>query len=200
MNPSTVPAAELEQLVKEADFGGREPPGRVGIFLALVAALWSLFQLLYASPLPFLIGTGIFNDTEARAIHLAFSVFLAFAAFPAFKRSSRTVVPFADWVLAVVGAFCAAYLFVFYQQLSTRPGQLTPMDFWVGLIGVAIMLEATRRAMGLGMLITTAIFLIYIFAGPWMPEVIQHKGATLQRFISHMWLTTEGVYGVALGV
>mgnify|MGYP003353838523 FL=1 len=74
MNPSTVPAAELEQLVKEADFGGREPLGRVGIFLALVAALWSLFQLWYASPLPFLIGTGIFNDTEARAIHLAFSV------------------------------------------------------------------------------------------------------------------------------
>lgn len=200
MNPSTVPAAELEQLVKEVDFGGREPLGRVAIFLALVAALWSLFQLWYASPLPFLIGTGIFNDTEARAIHLAFSVFLAFAAFPAFKRSSRTVVPFADWILAVVGAFCAAYLFVFYQQLSTRPGQLTPMDFWVGLIGVAVMLEATRRAMGLGMLITTAIFLVYIFAGPWMPEVIQHKGATLQRFISHMWLTTEGVYGVALGV
>ena len=70
----------------------------------------------------------------------------------------------------------------------------------VGIIGIAIMLEATRRAMGTGMLITTGLFLLFIFAGPYMPEVIQHKGASLQRLVSHMWLTTEGVYGVALGV
>ena len=65
--------------------------GGVGAILARGA--WSLFQLWYASPLPFALGFGIFNDTEARAIHLAFAVFLAFFAFPAFKRSSRTVVP-----------------------------------------------------------------------------------------------------------
>ena len=70
----------------------------------------------------------------------------------------------------------------------------------VGVAGVAIMLEATRRAMGMGMLVTTGFFILFVFAGPFMPEVIQHKGASLQRFVSHMWLTTEGVYGVALGV
>jgi TRAP-type uncharacterized transport system fused permease subunit len=70
----------------------------------------------------------------------------------------------------------------------------------VGLTGVAIMLEATRRAMGFGMLITTGLFLLYVFAGPYMPDVIQHKGASLSRFVSHFWLTTEGVYGVAIGV
>lgn len=193
-------APEIEQLVKEADLGGREPIGKVGAFLSLVAAAWSLFQVWYASPLPFVVGYGIFNDTEARAMHLAFAVFLAFAAFPAFKSSSRTVVPWADWVLSVIGAFCAAYLYLYYNELATRPGQPTTMDLTVGLIGVAIMLEATRRAMGMGMLITTGLFLVYIFAGPLMPEVIQHKGATIQRFVSHMWLTTEGVYGVALGV
>ena len=190
----------LEQLVKEADLGGREPAGAVGVFLALVAAAWSVFQVWYASPLPFVVGFGIFNDTEARAVHLAFSMFLAFAAFPAFQRSSRKVVPMSDWVLAVVGAFCAAYLYLYYNELAGRPGKPTAMDMTVGLIGIAIMLEATRRAMGMGMLITTGVFLVYIFAGPLMPEVIQHKGATVQRFVSHMWLTTEGVYGVALGV
>jgi len=198
--PTVAPATELQQLVKEADLGGREPGGAVGAFLALVAAAWSIFQLWYASPLPFVVGVGIFNDTEARAVHLAFSIFLAFAAFPSFKSSSRKVVPWADWLLASVGAFCAAYLYLFYNDLAMRPGQPTVMDMVVGLIGVAIMLEATRRAMGMGMLITTGLFLVYIFAGPLMPEVIQHKGATLQRFVSHMWLTTEGVYGVALGV
>jgi TRAP transporter 4TM/12TM fusion protein len=193
-------AAELEQLVKEADLGGREPVGKVGFALAALAAAWSLFQVWYASPLPFTVGFGILNDTEARAIHLAFAVFLAFCAFPAFKRSSRSVVPWSDWLLALVGAFCAAYLFLFYRDLAERPGSPTRIDIAVGLTGVIIMLEATRRAMGFGMLVTTGLFMLYVFAGPLMPEVIQHRGASLSRFISHMWLTTEGVYGVALGV
>jgi len=192
--------AELDQLVKEADVGGREAGGLVGTTLAAIAAAWSLFQVWYASPLPFIFGFGILNDTEARAIHLAFAVFLAFCVFPAFKRSSRRVVPWSDWVLALVGAFCAAYLFLFYRELALRPGSPTRMDVIVGVVGVAIMLEATRRAMGFGMLVTTGLFMLYVFAGPTMPEVIQHRGASAERFISHMWLTTEGVYGVALGV
>ena len=192
--------AELDQLVKEADLGGREPVGAVGVALAIIAAAWSLFQVWYASPLPFIFGFGILNDTEARAIHLAFAVFLAFCAFPAFKRSSRSVVPWSDWVLALIGAFCAAYLFLFYRELATRPGSPTRMDVIVGITGVVVMLEATRRAMGFGMLMTTGVFMLFVFTGPYMPEVIQHRGASLERFISHMWLTTEGVYGVALGV
>ena len=193
-------AAELDQLVKEADLGGREPTGKVGLGLAILAGAWSLFQVWYASPLPFTFGVFILNDTEARAIHLAFAVFLAFCAFPAFKRSSRSVIPWTDWLLALIGAFCAAYLFVYYKELATRPGAPTRMDIVVGIVGVAIMLEATRRAMGFGMLVTTGLFMLYVFAGPYMPDVIQHRGASLSRFISHMWLTTEGVYGVALGV
>jgi TRAP transporter 4TM/12TM fusion protein len=198
--PKPLPGDQLEQLVKEADLGGRDPGGRVGLFLSVIAAAWSLFQVWYASPLPFILRFGLFNDTEARAIHLAVAIFLGFAVFPAFRRSSRRRVPVTDWVLALVGAFCAAYLYLFYAELAQRPGTPTRLDFVVGLVGVAIMLEATRRAMGTGMLITTGLFLLYIFAGPYMPEAIQHKGASLQRFVSHMWLTTEGVYGVALGV
>ncbi|MDO9359600.1 MAG: TRAP transporter permease [Polaromonas sp.] len=191
---------ELDQLVKEADLGGREPGGKIGTGLAILAGAWSLFQLWYASPLPFMVGFGILNDTEARAIHLGFAIFLAFCAFPAFKNSSRSVIPWSDWLLAAVGAFCGAYLFLFYNQLATRPGAPTTMDITVGLIGVAIMLEATRRAMGFGMLVTTGVFMAFVFLGPYMPEVLQHRGASVSRFISHMWLTTEGVYGVALGV
>ena len=75
---TTAPPPDLEQFVKEVDLGGREPVGKIGALLALVAAAWSLFQVWYASPLPFVVGVGIFNDTEARAVHLAFSIFLAF--------------------------------------------------------------------------------------------------------------------------
>ena len=197
---SAASGAELERIVAEADLGGREPHGAVGRAVALIAGAWSLFQLWYASPLPFVVGFGIFNDTEARAIHLAFAVFLAFVAFPATRRSSRTVVPAVDWVLAAIGAFCAAYLFLFYAGLATRPGKPSTLDLFAALAGIAIMLEATRRAMGMGMLVTTGLFLAFVFAGPWMPDVLMHRGASLQRVASHMWLTTEGVYGVALGV
>ena len=190
----------IEQIVKEADLGGREPDGKIGLLFALIAGLWSIFQVWYASPLPFTFGIGIFNDTEARAIHLAFAVFLSFCAYPAFKNSSRKVVPMTDWVLALTGAFCAAYLFLFYKELALRPGLPTRIDIVVGVIGVTIMLEATRRAMGFGMLVTTGVFMAFVFLGPYMPEVVQHRGASVSRFISHMWLTTEGVYGVALGV
>ena len=190
----------IEQIVKEADLGGREPEGKIGVLLALIAGLWSIFQVWYASPLPFTFGVGIFNDTEARAIHLAFAVFLSFCAYPAFQNSSRKVIPMTDWFLALIGAFCAAYLFLYYKDLALRPGLPSRMDIVVGVLGVAIMLEATRRAMGFGMLITTGLFMAFVFLGPYMPEVVQHRGASVSRFISHMWLTTEGVYGVALGV
>ena len=191
---------DLNQLVKEADIGGREPVGATGVLVAVIAAAWSVFQVWYASPLPFIVKWGIFNDTEARALHLAFATFLGFLVYPAFKRSSRVQVPWVDWLLALVGSFCAAYLYLFYNELAARPGTPTRFDIWTGIVGVVIMLEATRRAMGMGMLITTGFFLAYVFLGPLMPDALMHKGASVSRFISHMWLTTEGVYGVALGV
>jgi len=191
---------ELQQMVAESDTGGRHPTGAVALVLMLVALAWSLFQLWYASPLPFALGIFVLNDTEARAIHLAFAVFLSFTAYPAFKHSPRAYVPAQDWVFALVGAFCAAYLYLFYAQLATRPGQPTDMDIYVAVVGMLLLLEATRRALGLPMVIVATVFLAYTFLGPYMPEMIAHRGASLAKATSHYWLTTEGVFGIALGV
>ena len=191
---------ELKKIVAEADTGGRKPTGFTAQLLLMVALAWSLFQLWIASPLPFSLGVFVFNDTESRAIHLAFAIFLAFAAYPALKRSPRDYVPVQDWVLAAVAAFCAAYLFLFYKELAERPGTPTDMDLAAAVVGMLLLLEAARRALGLPMVILAAVFLIYIFFGPYMPEVIAHRGASLSKGMSHMWLTTEGVFGVAVGV
>ena len=86
-----------------------------------MALFWSLFQLWIASPIPFALGFGVFNDTEARSIHLALALFLAYLAYPALKSSPRDRIPLQDWVLAAVASFCAAYLFLFYNQWTTRP-------------------------------------------------------------------------------
>jgi TRAP transporter 4TM/12TM fusion protein len=190
----------LQQLVADTDTGGRKATGFAAGVIFTVSLAWALFQLWYASPLPFTFGIGILNDTEARSLHLGFALFLAFLAWPALKRSPRDRVPALDWVLALAGAFAGAYLLTFYKELATRPGQPTQMDIVVATIGLVLLLEATRRAVGWPMAALAAIFIAYAMLGPYMPEVLQHKGASLNRLLSHLWLTTEGVYGIALGV
>jgi TRAP transporter 4TM/12TM fusion protein len=194
------PSAELEQLVAEADTGGRKPTGFTATLITAVAIAWSLFQLWYASPLPFALGFGILNDTEARAIHLGLGLFLAFMAYPAFKSSPRSYVPALDWVLALAGAFAGAYLFLFYRELATRPGQPIMLDLVTAGVGILLLLEATRRALGLPMVIVALVFILFTFAGPYMPDVLLHKGSSISKFLQHQWLTTEGVFGIALGV
>jgi TRAP transporter 4TM/12TM fusion protein len=197
---SPAPNVDLEQLVAEADTGGRKPTGIAQQTLIGVAISWSLFQLWYASPLPFIVGFGVFNDTEARAIHLGLALFLAFTAYPAFKSSPRAHVPAIDWALALAGAFAGSYLFLFYTQVALRPGQPTTLDLVTAGAGILLLLEATRRSLGLPMVFVATFFILFTFAGPYMPESVQHKGTSLSRFLTHQWLVTEGVFGVALGV
>ena len=136
----------LRQLVAASDTGARKPSGAAATVVFVVSLSWALFQLWYASPLPFTLRIGILNDTEARALHLGFALFLAFVAWPAFKGSPRDRVPLIDWALAIAGAFAGSYLLVFYSQLATRPGQPTPLDIVVAVTGIVLLLEAARWA------------------------------------------------------
>jgi TRAP transporter 4TM/12TM fusion protein len=190
----------LQNLVADTDTGGRKPTGITAGIIFSVSMAWALFQLWYASPLPFTFGIGILNDTEARALHLAFALFLAFVAWPAFRRSPRDRVPVIDWVFAIAGAFSGGYLLFFYAELATRPGQPTTMDIAVAVTGLLLLLEATRRAVGWPMAALAMVFIAYAMLGPYLPDVLSHKGASVNRLMSHLWLTTEGVYGIALGV
>lgn len=200
----TTPSAQ--DYVAEIDTGARVPAGGVGRLILAVALAWSLFQIWIASPLPFIFtewfgfSFGILNNTESRSIHLAFAVFLAFTSFPALKRSPRDRVPVLDWVFALVGAFCAGYLFLMYAELASRAGDATAYDIVVAIVGILILLEATRRALGPPLMVVAAVFLIYTLFGQYMPDVIAHKGQSLTKVAQHQWLTTEGVFGIALGV
>ena len=192
--------AALQELVAQADTGARKPARATAAVIFAVSLAWALFQLWYASPLPFALRVGVLNDTEARSLHLAFALFLAFLAWPAFKSSPRDRVPWIDWALAFAGAFAAAYLMLFYRELATRPGQPTATDIVVATTGVVLLLEATRRSVGWPMAVLAALFIAYCMGGAYLPEVLAHRCASLNRLLSHMWLTTEGVFGIALGV
>jgi len=198
---SRKPLDDVQDLVAETETGARNPTGAISKnVLFYVPLAWTLFQLWYASPLPFIFNFGVFNSTEGRAIHLAFAIFLSYTAYPTLKSSPRSYIPLQDWLVALIGAACAAYLWIFYEQLSDRPGNPTTMDLVVSVIGMVTLLEATRRALGPPLMVVATVFIIYTFGGSYMPDVIAHKGASLAKGMSHYWLSTEGVFGVALGV
>ena len=192
---------ELQDLVASSDAGARDPAGSIGLFLAIVAVIWSVFQLILASPMSNMILPGsIVNNS--RQVHLAFALFLAFAAYPALKSSPRDRIPAQDWVMAVLGAGIALYGYIFYDKLVNSGGLADDTDKWIALVGLILLFEAARRALGPAMAIIATIFLAYVFwgASEWVPEVIRWKGASLKKAMSHMWITSEGVFGIALGV
>lgn len=192
-------ALSAEELIAQ-DVGARLPVGTMSWIIAGLALIWSLFQLWIASPLPFSLGIGVLNDTETRSIHLAFAILLAYLVFPAMRSSPRDRVPLGDIALGLIGAAVASYLFIMYEQLAQRPGNLTTMDFVVACIGIPLLLEAARRALGPALAVIAIVFLAYSLAGPWMPSLLAHRGVSLHALANHQWITTEGVFGIALGV
>ncbi|SDU11049.1 TRAP transporter permease [Stappia sp. ES.058] len=203
-------SSELDDLVASVDTGGRNPANhQVALLISGLALAWSLFQLWIASPLPYVIGVGVFSGREARPIHLAFALFLAFLVFPAFRTSPRRYVPVYDWLLAIGASSCALYLFVFDTELvqnlfgsrlADRPNNPNTTDVFVAVFGVIFLLEATRRSLGPPLMIVAMVFLGYTFLGPYAPGLLAWKGASFNAVAYHQWLSTEGVFGIALGV
>ncbi|MBO6918020.1 MAG: TRAP transporter permease [Rhizobiaceae bacterium] len=192
---------ELQELVAATDAGARSPQGSVGTFLAIVAVIWSVFQVILASPLAnYVLPGDIINNS--RQLHLAFAIFLAFMAYPALKSSPRDYIPIQDWIMAILAAFIALYGFIFYQKIVDAGGLADDVDKWFALAGLLLLFEAARRALGPAMAIIATIFLAYVFFGSSeiVPDVIRWKGASLKKAMSHMWITSEGVFGIALGV
>jgi len=142
----------------------------------------------------------VLNNTDTRSIHLAFAIALAFLAYPALKSSPRHSIPIQDWVFGAAGIVVTMYLSIFAVELGDRPGLPTTTDLVVAAVGIVLVLEAARRALGPPLMIIASIFLCYVFFGHLGPDIIAWKGASFGKAMSHMWLTQEGVFGVALGV
>lgn len=195
--------SNYDDMIAEADTGGRAPTDAFGQkALWYIPLVWAIYQLWISSPLPFILGIGVWNDTQTRAIHLGFAVLLAFIAFPAGKSSPRDRIPHLTWGIAILGAIAASYLWWDYRGVADRTGNPSLTDVTIAGIGIVLLLEAARRSLGLPLMAVALFFLSYVFFGSWsgLPEVVQWKGASFEKAMSHMWLTTEGVFGVALGV
>jgi len=172
-----------------------------------IAIIWSLFQLWYASPFPFWFNIGMFKGLPARAIHLGFALLLAFLIFP-FSRSKK--ISIIDILISIIGAFCCLYIYFFYDQLVDRGGILLkitlgqniniPIELIIGIIGILILLEATRRVIGLPLVIIAICFLLFSFFGRYAPDIISHGGLSLKRLVGFQWFDQEAIFGIPIGV
>ncbi len=175
--------------------------------VAAIAIIWSLFQLWYASPFPFLLNFGIFKGLPARAIHLGFALCLAFLIYPISKGKKVSII---DFLISLIGALSCLYIYFFYDQLVERGGVLLsvsisenfklPVELIIGCFGILILLEATRRAIGLPLVIIAVCFLLFSYFGRYAPDIISHGGLSLNRLIGFQWLDQEAIFGIPIGV
>jgi len=181
-----------------------------GLHLKIVVAIgiiWSLFQLWYASPFPFIFNIGMFKGLPARAIHLGFALLLAFLIFPISKSKKISIF---DILISLVAAFCCLYIYFFYDQLIDRGGVLLkislgqniniPIELIIGTIGILILLEATRRVIGLPLVIIAICFLLFSYFGQYAPDMISHGGLSLKRLVGFQWFDQEAIFGIPIGV
>ncbi|PIE72757.1 MAG: C4-dicarboxylate ABC transporter [Deltaproteobacteria bacterium] len=193
--------AELDSMVKAEDAGGREPVGISARLLFVVGLTWSLFQIYIATPLPFVTDFLLLTNLEQRVIHLAFALCLVYCFFPLRKKYPKKRISIYDLLLVVLGVCSCLYIVFNYQDIANRGGAARNLkEIVVATVGLLVLFEATRRAVGLPLVLVGSLFICYAFGGRMMPEIVSHGGISVNRFIEHMWFSTEGVFGLPIGV
>ena len=156
-----------------------------------VAILFSSYQLWMAAFHPL-------SSQVIRAIHVGFVLLMVFALSPPFKNASPTLARWGrilGWVLGITGFVFSLYHWVYEADLTQRAGELIPMDWVVGVTLVLLVFEAARRAMGWGLPLICATFLLYALFGQHLPGMLAHRGFGIDQIVSTLAFGTEGIYG-----
>ena len=174
--------------------------------VASIAILWTIFQLWIASPFPFVFNFGMINGLPARAVHLGFALTLTFLIYPVSRGKKISII---DILISLIAAFCCLYIYIFYDQIINRGGILLkyslggyaiPVELIIGMFGILILLEATRRAIGLPLVIIAVCFLLFSYFGQYAPDIISHGGLSLKRLVGFQWFDQEAIFGIPIGV
>jgi len=199
MKKEEILESSAQDIVAESESGGRDPSNPyVANLILYVALVWSLFQLYVSSPLV-LEFTPWMNADVVKRIHLIFSAFLAYLSYLPFKNSPKHYIPITDWIMGFLMIFVISYLI--YSQVwdsdafEMRLGVPNNMDLITSVIGIVLLLEATRRSLGPPLMVVATLALAYAYFGGG-----DYGGASLSKIVSHMWITTEGAFGIAIGV
>lgn len=176
---------------KEATF--RVFRGWLNIFIRILCILFSLFHLYTAA-------AGQFAPQIQRSVHLGFVLVLIYLLYPAKATGDKHKLCWYDVILACAGAAVCGYIVWNYETIVMDAGPPTRMDFIFGCAAILLVLEATRRIVGLPITLIAVIFLLYAKFGNFIPGMLGTPGFSLKRIVGHMYLTTEGLFGMPLGV
>lgn len=183
--------AIMEKFDKESAY--RKLSGVQLKLVSVIAILFSFFQIY----------TGIFGVLPSqlqRSIHLTFVLVLGYLLYPSLKRMPRDRFHWFDIGLAILGGFVGLYWVFNYNGLMMRAGSQTPLDIAVGGIAILLVLEGARRIVGVPIATIAGLCVLYAKFGAYMPGFLNHRGYSVERIISHMYYTTEGIIGIPLGV
>ncbi len=201
--------AEIDALVEKYEGPEQSLQGKLTILIGIVAFTWSLWQLWIASPLPFDLGIGIFVDLPARALHLAFGLLLGILMFPTAWEASKKWHNWVTVTIAVTAFLVCIYGWLGYDGIVDRDGILLewtvagftiPVEAILGGLGMLLLLEATRRSVGIPLVIVCCIFLLYSVFGQSMPDIVSHKGVSFERLVGYQWLSSEAIFGIPIDV
>jgi len=183
-----------EKLVEQLEGQRNLPEGSWQHWLiVIIAFIWSAYQI-YVVVVPV-------NSVFVRTFHLAFALALAFAMYPMFRsKKTMTTIPWFNFLIGPAAVAGALYIFFNYDALNARSGLWSHLDITMGILTMLLLLKAARRTLGLALPIIAVIFILYDYLGQSMPELIAHKGASISKIVGQMYLTTEGIFGVPLGV
>ncbi|KQU18687.1 C4-dicarboxylate ABC transporter [Bacillus sp. Leaf13] len=189
---------EQQELLEKYDpeAGTRKLTGILGYIAFIGLLAFSLFQLYTAV-------FGVFTAQIQRTIHLGFALSLIFLLFPANRKKrqkGKFQIAWYDIILAVLSIGVGAYWPLFFEDLVMNVGRLGTLDFAVGLVAILLVLEATRRAVGLPIMVIAIVFVLYGLFGQYMPGFLSHRGLTFERMVQTMFFSTEGILGTPLAI
>ncbi|MDO0823076.1 TRAP transporter permease [Desulfosporosinus nitroreducens] len=183
----------LEKYDKESQFRKFMPRTKLALLVSAIAVSFSLFHLWVA-------GFGALEAIKLRSVHLTFVMVLIFLLYPAHRKGMRNKPGITDWAMVALSIVTGLYMVFANEQLAMRGGLPITRDYIMGALGILVVLEAGRRALGKELPILGVLFLLYAYFGEYIPGTFGHSGFSLNRIIAHMYLGSEGIFGVALGV
>ncbi len=205
MTLDIIPESEARRLEEELDpeISFRKLAPGPGMLVAALLLILSGFHYYTA-------GFGLLEETTHRGIHLAFVIGLIFLVFSFLPSHGKTVqpstmlspggIPLIDWALCIAAAIASLYVPYVFHDLADRIGNPNMLDVVMGTIIIVVLLEATRRSIGWGLPIIAMFSIVYALFGTWFPGIFLHPGSSWKNLVNHLYLTSQGIYGVALGV
>jgi len=186
---------EIEEILKKVDkeASARKLTGIPRWLVYLIGVSWSIFQVYTAA-------FGLFPAQLQRSIHLAYAFVLTFLLFPARSGGRSDRLSWHHWVLVLFAGYIGSYMALNYIRIMEAGGDYSRMDYLAAGCGILLTLEAARRVVGMPIVCLASFFIVYTYFGPYFPGFMAHRGYSLERIASHMYLTTEGILGIPLGV